>query len=233
MALVGLHIIHKTTSNPQWIWSTFEHVMNAPDQASVAAGSVRDDYTFYRTECTPMDLPSECFQQQVPSCVNPTNPPVQTSCAVNETPAFCLDLGNPRCPPYPVQVSRVTPIQDSGDNQVVTLNQQVHAMIRAQARPDSVWQNYQLIGALWSGAPVDENLPGSRPATERLAVSGMRPSPSAQPIANTMLETYIQRFTCVDCHRGAQISGAGGHGIPAYTSDYSFTFQKAVAPSQP
>jgi hypothetical protein len=31
MGLVGMHIIHKTPNSPQYIWSTFEHVDNAPD----------------------------------------------------------------------------------------------------------------------------------------------------------------------------------------------------------
>jgi len=30
VALVGLHITHKTVSSPQWIWASFEHVKNAP-----------------------------------------------------------------------------------------------------------------------------------------------------------------------------------------------------------
>lgn len=32
VGLVGLHIAHKTEGDPQWIWSTFEHVANAPTQ---------------------------------------------------------------------------------------------------------------------------------------------------------------------------------------------------------
>jgi hypothetical protein len=31
VALVGLHVAHKTKSRPQWIWSTFEHVDNVPE----------------------------------------------------------------------------------------------------------------------------------------------------------------------------------------------------------
>src|SRR5262249_55963779 len=31
MGLVGLHIITRTSNAPQWVWSTFEHVANAPD----------------------------------------------------------------------------------------------------------------------------------------------------------------------------------------------------------
>lgn len=31
VGLVGLHIVYKTPSRPQWIWSTFEHVDNVPE----------------------------------------------------------------------------------------------------------------------------------------------------------------------------------------------------------
>ncbi len=31
MAMVGMHIAHKTTKQPNWIWATFEHTLNAPD----------------------------------------------------------------------------------------------------------------------------------------------------------------------------------------------------------
>ncbi|MDF3981652.1 hypothetical protein P3W23_06600 [Luteibacter sp. PPL554] len=30
VGLVGFHIAHKTAKEPQWVWSTFEHVANAP-----------------------------------------------------------------------------------------------------------------------------------------------------------------------------------------------------------
>ncbi|WP_434424516.1 hypothetical protein [Nannocystis pusilla] len=36
VALVGLHIIHKTQAQPTWVWATFEHVDNAPDAADAA-----------------------------------------------------------------------------------------------------------------------------------------------------------------------------------------------------
>jgi hypothetical protein len=34
VGLVGLHIVQKTASRPQWIWSTFEHVDNVPPAAN-------------------------------------------------------------------------------------------------------------------------------------------------------------------------------------------------------
>jgi hypothetical protein len=38
VGLVGLHISHKTDSAPQWVWSTFEHVDNAPTDGQAWKG---------------------------------------------------------------------------------------------------------------------------------------------------------------------------------------------------
>lgn len=38
VGLVGLHIVQKTPSRPQWIWSTFEQIDNVPPQAAGATG---------------------------------------------------------------------------------------------------------------------------------------------------------------------------------------------------
>jgi hypothetical protein len=38
MGLIGLHIVQKTASRPQWIWSTFEHVDNVPPARAGAPG---------------------------------------------------------------------------------------------------------------------------------------------------------------------------------------------------
>ena len=35
VGLVGFHIGHKTISDPQWIWSTFEHVDNCPEAGKI------------------------------------------------------------------------------------------------------------------------------------------------------------------------------------------------------
>jgi hypothetical protein len=39
VGLVGLHIVQKTPSRPQWIWSSFEHVDNCPPASPGASGS--------------------------------------------------------------------------------------------------------------------------------------------------------------------------------------------------
>ena len=37
---------------PQWLWSTFEHVKNAPTQADVNAKKLRPPYNFYNANCS-------------------------------------------------------------------------------------------------------------------------------------------------------------------------------------
>ena len=43
VGLVGLHIVYKTKSRPQWIWATFEHVDNVPEDGRGSGNS----FTFY------------------------------------------------------------------------------------------------------------------------------------------------------------------------------------------
>jgi hypothetical protein len=50
MGLVGLHIVQKTPSRPHWIWSTFEHIDNAPP----APTGAMEPYAFYRNGAPPM-----------------------------------------------------------------------------------------------------------------------------------------------------------------------------------
>jgi len=228
VALVGLHVLHKTTSNPQWVWATFEHVDNAPDSSAAttdAAATAGDRYRFYSQRCVQRPVPESCQKLAVGDC-KPLSPPVdETSCMPNTSPAYCLDLFNDECPPYPIQVTRLTPIADSGDNLVRQLDGAVQQLIRRQARPDSVWQYYQLVGTVWSGSPVEQNPPGSVPPLQPLSVAGMRPSVVALPVANTTLETYVQTATCLSCHLGAEIAVTDESGDQPYASDYSFVPQ--------
>lgn len=70
VGLVGLHIVHKTASRPEWIWSTFEHVDNAPDMP--ASGPIPPGhYNFTNANCSIQNCPPN---QQVDKT---SNKPVQ------------------------------------------------------------------------------------------------------------------------------------------------------------
>ncbi len=58
VGLVGLHIGHKTDTEPQWLWSTFEHVDNVPSQAEIENGdSLKSAYNYYNPNCSQDDCP--------------------------------------------------------------------------------------------------------------------------------------------------------------------------------
>jgi len=227
VALVGLHILHKTETQPQWTWATFEHVDNAPDPSQVATAGER--YTFYRSDCKPQPVSAHC-QNVVKKGCQPPDDNDQTSCTPNTEPAYCLQLdGEPDklCRPYPIQVVREMPIPDSNDNPIQRLNKGVQEMYR-KANPDSVWQYYQLVDVLWSDSAVDENLAPKPPVTP-LSQSGLRPSPPSLPVSNAVLETYVQNLACVNCHHSATIADAQD---PAFASDYTFVLGMAKSPKK-
>ncbi|HLH86871.1 MAG TPA: hypothetical protein VKX28_00320 [Xanthobacteraceae bacterium] len=83
VGLVGLHIAHKTASRPEWIWSTFEQVDNAPDLPKPGAA------------IPPAPNPPGYYNFTNANCDTTKCPPNQRV-ATNST--------------TPVQVLRVTPI---------------------------------------------------------------------------------------------------------------------------
>jgi hypothetical protein len=87
MGLVGLHIVHKTPTRPQWVWSTFEHVDNVVPIGPGAPPNTRPTFQ-------DPDGPTEGAGVNVlPRAINADNPPQQC--------------------PDPVQVVRIKPIDDS------------------------------------------------------------------------------------------------------------------------
>lgn len=200
VALVGLHIIHKTQSQPTWIWATFEHKDNAPDAAAANAPPTQA-WNFYNPVCAArtISVPAACrFKGQATATI---------SCTANQPPQYYIGQGCPA--PTPIQVTRATPI----DPVATGANTAAAAAIQG-AYPGSVWSNYRLVNALWSSNPP----PGQKPTVPQV-VQSLVPG---GPLANTTLETYAQTTKCTDCHKFAAISGNAN--LP---SDFSFAFQEA------
>jgi hypothetical protein len=86
MGLVGLHIVHKTPSRPQWVWSTFEHV----DNVAVGPGAAPNARPTFNDPCGP-----------------------QQGDGVNVLPAPLSAANPPRANPNPVQVVSFNPINES------------------------------------------------------------------------------------------------------------------------
>jgi hypothetical protein len=224
VALVALHIIHKTQSQPTWIWATFEHKDNAPD---AGAPSTRA-WSFYNPSCTPttVAVPAACqFNGQAS---------VVTTCTPNTPPQYQIGDGCPA--PTPTQVTRVNPI----DATAATVNATVQAAIQ-RAFPGSVWQSYLLVNVVWSTNPpvIPPACKAGAPGCQSLTAPQLAPSlnPSGA-VASTILETYIQdhspsnafaKSNCLLCHVGATVPNAPT--ATPYASDFSFALGEAQSPA--
>ena len=79
---------------------------------------------------------------------------------------------------------------------------------------------------MWNDSPVDENR-GTAPTISPLSKTAFRPNPNTFPVANTVLETYIQNTACIECHSNATIAGSPVDPDPVFACDYSFVFGMA------
>jgi hypothetical protein len=221
LALVGLHILHKTTNQPTWVWATFEHVDNVPTPGVAAPA---DGYNFYNASCQVQNLsvPATCTKAGGSGTVQ-----ITVGCTPNTSPPYYLGEGCPAA--VPIQVTRSTQL----DSNAQSANQIVQSGIK-QNYPNSVWQYYQLIDVLWSTNPTQD-------PTKAIAIphpSTSMTSGNGGLVANTTLETYVQTMTCTDCHQYAAIApknstcqSATGGSPGQCESDFSFLFGQ-VGPVQ-
>lgn len=204
VALVGLHVIHKTKSQPTWVWATFEHVDNAPTAGTTPNGF----YNLFATDCTDKTM-------DIPAAYSATGKAeeVTISCdSLNVSPPYYLGLNGPK--PVQQQVQKKTPLGD-----VMKTNIVMQEAIK-KYYPTSVFQHYQLVNVIWSTGPI---LDKEQPTETPLLLKGMQP-PSK--LANASMETYLQDSRCTDCHQFGTIAGSN-----TYPSDFSFVLSAASSPS--
>lgn len=120
LGLVGIHIGHKTKGAPQWLWSTFEQVDNAPDESSLATDASALRYNFFNAAC------KDCPVNQTPP--QPWDPPASLQ--------FHSDFRS--------QVVRMKDLPQEVVDEVADLNRQFRAILKG-----TVWENYELITTQW------------------------------------------------------------------------------------
>ena len=133
VGLVGLHIVQKTATRPQWIWSTFEQIDNVPPPGFVPPtppNPPTQTFTFNDGTATPM----------------PGSPP---------SDFIWSNASSATSPPPPVNIQRLKPVNGS----TVSTNGQWQSALKAQ---NSVWQFYQLTMTQWpvpGGTPTNPGTP--------------------------------------------------------------------------
>jgi hypothetical protein len=205
LGLVAFHILHKTASQPQWFWTTFEHKDNAPATTSTT--------TCVGPNFGPQPLYSY-YQWQCP----------QSVCKPNAGPPGKTFLWNPKPPyaaayatagKYGTQVVRCQPVPQNSPSSPVLDNRWLPRL------GNTVWSNYRLVGTQWgigyTGAP-----PVPSPCYDGNTVC------APFHLLNSVQETYMQDkvdpkqpklFTngCIQCH--ALATTVGTNQKPA---DFSF-----------
>jgi hypothetical protein len=182
LALVGMHVVGSVRGHPDMVWSTFEHVSNAPNGRYSYTSTKGDKTVTPDTKgnwvfcCTHSDGP---FDQQHMS--------QQGSDIAANDPFDISPSDTLRWKAWGISSDAANAA--SSNAQVISLNSAVMKQLNA----DDIRRKYVLIGAMWT---TNANSPGLR------NVGG------AQALANATLETYFQgsstkslgSFPCFGCH---------------------------------
>lgn len=199
LGLIGFHVGHKTTTAPQWLWTTFEHVANVPEEADASAGrNLLAHYNFYDPGCDP------------------------SKCPINRLPPMPWD---PAVQPFPngfkSQIARVVPVTSD----VVRMNALSQAVAGIKG---TVWENYMLVSTQWpsnfqcatSKDPSAQPDPMCAPAPTYLANTTLETySQGTIPLASS---------SCIACHFNATTHpGVLPHQREPVSSDFTYILEKA------
>lgn len=182
MGLVGLHIVVKTPTRPQWIWSTFEQIDNVPPVPGATPTTTK---VFNLNDGTGAAMPSDdpyCVPQ--PGCPSKPPPPAEMPDDAAKATRF--------------NVTRSQRIGTAPDNTPATNS--AYQKLLAAAAPNSPWQYYELVMTQW---PTPGSKP-SNPGSPDFSIPGSKKTtPVLSSFANVTLETFDQGsiFTgCMNCH---------------------------------
>lgn len=199
VGLVGMHIVRKTGKFYQnLIWSTFEHVDNAPDNLQQAQMERKRRWSFYNQQCL------NCPQNNAPQFKKGDSPyykwrdtmPYAHRYATHPT-TYGQRITDSI---IGTQVIRQWPVYYFTE----LINQLWQAKLKG-----TVWANYRLIGSQWLTGELENQ------------------APSPFLLGNTTLETYIQAdASCIGCHSDAYVRYPlpGTKDTVKITTDLSFLF---------
>ncbi|MEC4892492.1 MAG: hypothetical protein SAL07_01415 [Oscillatoria sp. PMC 1051.18] len=179
LGLIGFHIMHKT-SQVGWVWSTFEHIDNAPSCAS----EVMRQYTLHDKKCNT----GNCRENW------PNVKPPYLWRTTNDRPKAIE--GTEIKDQIPSQICRSNPVSRSAQKQ-----NEVWQNAFRQVDKSSVWQYYRLIGTEWLQHP---QIPYSHKTGQRRKIT-----PLKRFLINVALEPYAQGVSCIVCHTSAHLPGLG------------------------
>lgn len=230
MAMVGMHIAHKTLKQPNYTWSTFEHKDNSPQCSGLPPSGSGGNGASPNTNCPAADTLTQNYHFTSPACADGscadcnvppnTNDPVSMCVTdpLSDQAGWCLDQ-----PPAAIagksQLCRQVPIEANYPSAYAWNN--TYAELLGEK---SVWSNYQLVSTQWYEYPdaptscanvaPDLNSSASRDQ-QRPQIDVEFPKGATRPmLANNSMESY-ERSNCNACHAKSYINQEGG--VKRYT----------------
>lgn len=169
LGLVGFHIVHRTNSAPQWVWSTFEHFDNAPWIYDFASGTPVGSYSFFDPQ----------------SCPTQDGKP---SCPFNRLPDHPWDPERDD-----LTANQVVRIGAPGQEALAVNAEYRNRLRESYGAGNSVWENYFLVDVQF---PTITEAGSNDVRQVNPAFPDGLPTPTF--LANSLIETYIQGFTAGD-----------------------------------
>lgn len=193
LGLVGMHIVSKTPTQPEFIWGTFEHRNNAPYCSDTKAQPpLGGNWTFYNPNCTG-NCTTNHYAEGKATQVCTMHPwgdptigtmPNNLNCGSTPPPGYICD---PNTQKYVIQPTTAN---------LQALDVSVQKMLAALPAGDAnkLWANYSLVGNVWTAK-------GSLPPLVQAQVGSLSG-------ANNSMETYVQNgvsniqnpYNCFSCH---------------------------------
>ena len=218
MALVGAHLVRKTTKQPKWIWSTFEHKSNTPDctglppqgDGTPGTGPNQACPTDYTASYT-LNPGTVCTGSNCASC----NTAPSANCSGTSSSGWCVDQKvtsgfSQLC--RQVQTGGTTTVDGYGSAGVNNTC--------ATSLGSSVWANYELISTQWINS-----------ANTKVPQLPVGPSGTQKAyLANTTMES-AERSNCLGCHNAGVIAADDNPSQPKTDSMYWIAIEVPGGPS--
>ncbi|MCA8032416.1 MULTISPECIES: hypothetical protein [Burkholderia] len=176
VALVGFHIAWVVKGHPEAIWSTFEHVDNAPDfQPNQRPSQPVSDksFTFYQAGTKASD------------------------CNVNNASRVTIDEKTQILAPV-TQVCRQYQYGGADSTNQANITELNGDILARLVKNNSIWQYYREVGAVWIKDPDEPFHPDWSPNFDSKAIRG------TPKLSNSVIETFTQnqvsKHQCFSCH---------------------------------
>ena len=212
LGLVGFHVGHKTEGRRQWIWTSFEHIKNVPEQREVDNKQEQGPYNFYKVGCDP----TQCPVNQTPP--TPWEPKYKNGLKFSDSK-------------FRSQITRVVALTD----ETKQMNDQFQRIVG-----NTVWKNYMLLSTQWPsdfGCARATTTGTPAPSTDFKKQPDMNCAPAPTYLANSTLETYSQgrsplaSSSCMACHGNAVSQQVRSSDVQPEDflnqSDFTFMLEKA------